>query len=136
MVAIPSLFTCLNLFFGCLGIIYAFNEHLMWSAFMVGLAALADFVDGFAARLLKAESAFGKQLDSLADMVTFGVLPEWRRSGLDALLIAEVSVATDARGWAGVECSWVLEDNRLMIQALERLGGRPYRRYRLYEKAL
>jgi len=72
---IPNLFTLGNLFCGCLAIIYAFNWQLDWAAYMVFLAAFLDFFDGFFARLLKVDGELGKQLDSLADMVSFGVVP-------------------------------------------------------------
>ncbi|MEW6468860.1 MAG: CDP-alcohol phosphatidyltransferase family protein [Bacteroidota bacterium] len=72
---IPNFITCLNLLCGCVGIVFAFEGNLVWSAYLVGIAAVLDFLDGFVARILKVHSAIGKQLDSLADMVTFGVLP-------------------------------------------------------------
>lgn len=72
---IPHLFTLGNLFCGCMGIIYAFAWKLDWAAYMVFLAAFLDFFDGFFARILKVPSELGKQLDSLADMVSFGVVP-------------------------------------------------------------
>lgn len=72
---IPNAITCGNLFCGCLAIVCAFNGNLVWSAYLVGIAAILDFFDGFAARLLKVGGEMGKQLDSLADMVTFGVVP-------------------------------------------------------------
>ncbi len=72
---IPNIITCGNLFCGCLAIVSAFNGNMVWSAYLVGIAAVLDFLDGFTARLLKVHSEIGKQLDSLADMVTFGVVP-------------------------------------------------------------
>jgi CDP-diacylglycerol---serine O-phosphatidyltransferase len=72
---IPNLITCGNLLCGCLAIVSAFNGDLIWSAYFVGIAAVLDFLDGFIARMLKVHSEIGKQLDSLADMVTFGVVP-------------------------------------------------------------
>ena len=72
---IPNTITCGNLLCGCLAIISAFKGNLVGSAYLVGIAAILDFFDGFAARLLKVHSEIGKQLDSLADMVTFGVVP-------------------------------------------------------------
>ena len=72
---IPNFITCLNLLCGCVGIVFAFEGNLVWSAYMVGVAAVFDFLDGFAARILKVHSEIGKQLDSMADMVSFGVLP-------------------------------------------------------------
>jgi CDP-diacylglycerol--serine O-phosphatidyltransferase len=72
---IPNAITCCNLLCGCLAIVQAFEGNLVWAAYLVGLAAIFDFFDGFAARLLKVSSPIGKDLDSLADMVTFGVVP-------------------------------------------------------------
>lgn len=72
---IPNAITCGNLLCGSLAIISIFEGNLEQSAYLVGIAALLDFLDGFAARMLKAYSAIGKDLDSLADMVTFGVVP-------------------------------------------------------------
>lgn len=72
---IPNSITCGNLLCGCLAITAAFNGSLVLSAYFVGLAAVLDFFDGFTARLLNVHSEIGKQLDSLADMVTFGVVP-------------------------------------------------------------
>lgn len=72
---IPNAITCGNLFCGCLAIVNAFHGNLVVSAYLVGIAAVLDFFDGFAARILKVSGELGKQLDSLADMVTFGVVP-------------------------------------------------------------
>lgn len=91
---IPNIFTVLNLFFGCMAIVYAlqtesviiyvndefgssFNipERLTWASFFIGMAAIIDFLDGFIARLFSSTSALGKQLDSLSDVVSFGVAP-------------------------------------------------------------
>lgn len=91
---IPNIFTLLNLFFGCMAIVFAlqtdsvfiylndefnssFNipEKLTWAAICIIIAAFIDFLDGFVARLLKATSSMGKQLDSLSDVVSFGVAP-------------------------------------------------------------
>ncbi len=72
---IPNSITCGNLFCGCLAIVFAFKGNLILSSYLVGLAAVLDFFDGFAARMLKVSSQMGKDLDSLADMVTFGVVP-------------------------------------------------------------
>lgn len=91
---IPNLFTLLNLFFGCMAIVFAlqteavnlyrddnlvtsFNmpERITYAAIFIGIAGIIDFLDGFIARLFRAESAMGKQLDSLSDIVSFGVAP-------------------------------------------------------------
>src|SRR6202012_5674299 len=90
---IPNLFTLLNLFFGCIAVIlilqngivivnnpdgsqYVGTPEKIWLASLfMGLAGLVDFLDGLVARLFKATSPMGKQLDSLADVVSFGVAP-------------------------------------------------------------
>ena len=72
---IPNAVTCLNLFTGCLGIVFAFQGELECASYAILIAAVFDFFDGMLARLLKAYSDIGKDLDSLADMVSFGVLP-------------------------------------------------------------
>ena len=72
---LPNTVTCLNLFSGCLGIVFAFQGNLRWAGYAIVIAAILDFFDGMLARMLKAYSAIGKELDSLADVVSFGVLP-------------------------------------------------------------
>jgi CDP-diacylglycerol--serine O-phosphatidyltransferase len=90
---IPNLFTLLNLFFGCIAVILILQngivavdnpdgsqfvgmpERVGWASLFIGLAGLVDFFDGLVARLFKATSPMGKQLDSLADLVSFGVAP-------------------------------------------------------------
>jgi CDP-diacylglycerol---serine O-phosphatidyltransferase len=72
---IPNALTSLNLAAGMVGIVFVLNGQLAYGTYMIFLAALFDFLDGFVARILKVSSEIGKQLDSLADMVTFGVLP-------------------------------------------------------------
>ena len=93
MKQIPNLFTLLNLFFGCIAIVFALQsgidivythegeqfvkltEKICYASLFIGLGAIVDFLDGFVARLFNATSAIGKQLDSLADIVSFGVAP-------------------------------------------------------------
>lgn len=72
---IPNAVTCANLFSGCIGVVFAFNGELEIAAYFVLLSGLFDFFDGMVARLLNVKSEIGKQLDSLADMVSFGFLP-------------------------------------------------------------
>ncbi|NIJ45451.1 CDP-diacylglycerol--serine O-phosphatidyltransferase [Wenyingzhuangia heitensis] len=72
---IPNLLTLLNLLSGCLAVVYAVNNQIQFSVMFVMLGIFFDFFDGFAARLLHVQSELGKQLDSLADMVTSGVVP-------------------------------------------------------------
>ena len=72
---IPHLFTAGNLLGGILAIIFALTGRMELAPYCIFVSAFLDFFDGFAARLLKVPSELGKQLDSLADMVTFGVAP-------------------------------------------------------------
>ena len=73
---IPNLITCLNLFAGCMACVMALKFDNYIGAFIfIALASLFDFLDGFAARLLKAYSKIGAELDSLADVVSFGLAP-------------------------------------------------------------
>ena len=72
---LPNFLTCCNLVCGCLGIIFLFEDSTIPTAYYVLAAGVFDFFDGFAARLVKANSPIGKDLDSLADMVSFGALP-------------------------------------------------------------
>ncbi|HEY0679244.1 MAG TPA: CDP-alcohol phosphatidyltransferase family protein [Chitinophagaceae bacterium] len=94
MKQIPNIFTLLNLFFGCLAIVHALQldvsflyeldgrpimqsmQASLWMASLfIGIAGVIDFLDGFLARLMGASSEMGKQLDSLSDVVSFGVAP-------------------------------------------------------------
>lgn len=94
MKQIPNLFTLLNLVCGCIAIICILQtgemlvtqndegswitelpEKIWFGSLFIGIAAVIDFLDGFIARLFKATSEMGKQLDSLADVVSFGVAP-------------------------------------------------------------
>lgn len=72
---IPNLFTLSNLLFGCLSIIFAVEGNYPWAVYCILLGALADVFDGAVARALGVSGPLGVQLDSLADMVTFGVAP-------------------------------------------------------------
>ena len=75
MFNLANLFTSFNLISGILAIILAVTGHLFAAAMCVFAGAFFDFLDGFSARLFKTNGELGKQLDSLADMVTFGVVP-------------------------------------------------------------
>jgi CDP-diacylglycerol--serine O-phosphatidyltransferase len=72
---IPNLLTLCNLVCGCIAIVFAFEGNLVLCAYLIGIACVFDFLDGMAARAFKVHSELGKQLDSLADMVSFGVVP-------------------------------------------------------------
>src|SRR5690606_22901600 len=72
---IPNILTLLNLFSGCIAIVMAFRNNFEGVVIWVAIASVFDFLDGMAARLLNAFSPIGKELDSLADVVSFGVAP-------------------------------------------------------------
>lgn len=72
---IPNTITSMNLFCGVMGVINTFNGNLDIAFYLMLAGAVCDFFDGMSARALKAYSDLGKQLDSLADMITFGILP-------------------------------------------------------------
>ncbi len=72
---IPNGITSLNLISGCIGIYFALKGQIMYASYAIALAAIFDFFDGMVARLLHVKTNIGKDLDSLADVVSFGVLP-------------------------------------------------------------
>ncbi|MBD5353613.1 MAG: CDP-diacylglycerol--serine O-phosphatidyltransferase [Bacteroides sp.] len=80
---IPNTITCLNLLSGCVAVFFAFNldieigslPAMTWAFIFIGAASVFDFCDGFSARLLHAYSPLGKELDSLSDLVSFGLAP-------------------------------------------------------------
>ena len=72
---IPNIITLINLFCGSIAVLFAVEDNLFMAAVFVMLGIVFDFFDGFAARLLNVQGELGKQLDSLADMVTSGVVP-------------------------------------------------------------
>lgn len=80
---IPNTITCLNLLSGCVAVFFAFNlgletgalSPMSWAFIFIGAAAVFDFCDGLSARLLHAYSPVGKELDSLSDLVSFGLAP-------------------------------------------------------------
>lgn len=108
---IPNLFTLLNLVFGCIAVVFILQngiaisgdaggstwidmpEKIWYASLFIGLAAVVDFLDGFVARLLNAQSAMGKQLDSLSDVVSFGVAP-----GLILYQFLRLSFARETNG--------------------------------------
>ena len=72
---IPNTITSMNLLCGALGVVFTFKGDLNIAFYLMIAGAVCDFFDGFTARLLKAFSPIGKDLDSLADLITFGMLP-------------------------------------------------------------
>jgi CDP-diacylglycerol--serine O-phosphatidyltransferase len=99
---IPNAITSLNLLFGCMACIMAFHcfdpmcgtsiKGYQWAFIFIALSAVADFFDGLVARLLHAESGIGKELDSLADSVSFGLAP--------ALVLYNIMIGQGAGHWA------------------------------------
>ena len=121
MKQIPNIFTLLNLFLGCIAIVFALQtqsffiyvnedysssfsipENLSIAGLLLFGAALVDFLDGFVARLFKATSEMGKQLDSLADVVSFGVAP-----GVILYQLLRISYAREESG-LDVSFGWLL----------------------------
>ncbi len=68
--------------------------------------------------------------------LTLGVVPEYRRAGIDMMLMHRVTTQSEAVGFCAAEASWILEDNRDMLGPLETMGFKTYRRYRIYQKDL
>lgn len=90
---IPNFLTCVNLAIGCVGIYYTLTGGKIDAFYFVIAAGLFDFLDGFAARVFKVQSEIGKQLDSLSDLVSFGLLPSffmlsWLQGSSDYFWIA------------------------------------------------
>lgn len=119
MKQIPNLFTLLNLVAGCIAIVLILqtgshilvqtpqgtwvpqlSEPIWWGAICIGIAAVIDFLDGFVARLFNATSDMGKQLDSLADIVSFGVAPGLILYQLLRISFAQQPDALDISVWA------------------------------------
>lgn len=100
IVVLPSLITAAGLFFGFFSIIYTLRslifgrEEFLWAGYSIIIAGFLDAFDGRLARLMKAESEFGSQFDSIADMVSFGVAPAVLVYGTALLHMGRV-------GWAG-----------------------------------
>jgi CDP-diacylglycerol--serine O-phosphatidyltransferase len=97
---IPNIITSLNLLSGIIAIILTFQGELTLAASMMALGAFFDFFDGMAARILHVQSEMGKQMDSLADMVSFGVVPGFimfqllnSSPNMPNIMIASVNIA-------------------------------------------
>ncbi|MBP1839766.1 CDP-diacylglycerol--serine O-phosphatidyltransferase [Formosa algae] len=96
---VPNALTLLNLFCGCIAVIFATHNHFIAAAAFVFGGVFFDFFDGFAARKLKVSSELGLQLDSLADMVTSGVVPGIVMFKLLGLSIGRSELAVDDGSW-------------------------------------
>lgn len=75
MKSIPNIITLLNLFLGCMAVVFILNGNTETGAIVIIVCAILDFLDGAAARIFNAYSEVGKQLDSLADLISFGLAP-------------------------------------------------------------
>lgn len=72
---IPNILTLCNLLCGCASVVCTFSSNLYWASWFIGIAAVFDLFDGMVARILRVSGDMGKELDSLADVVSFGVAP-------------------------------------------------------------
>ncbi len=90
---LPNMITCLNLFSGSAGVWLGFQGNYVGAMVAILLSALFDFLDGFVARILKAYSEMGKELDSLADVVSFGLVP----ASVVFAMLSEVSATSSFR---------------------------------------
>ena len=86
---IPNTITCCNLLSGCVSILLLCQNHVLGASLMIFIAAVFDFFDGFAARLLNAKSPIGGELDSLSDVVSFGVAPSF----IIAMLLSQTGIS-------------------------------------------
>ncbi len=89
---LPNIITLVNLFCGCCALVSLLNEQFIPTFFFLLIAGIADYGDGMLARILKVNSHLGKELDSLADMVSFGVVPG---AILYTLLVKAIGGQTD-----------------------------------------
>jgi CDP-diacylglycerol--serine O-phosphatidyltransferase len=97
---IPNSITLLNLLFGCVAVVLALRGWTSFAGYCIFMAAVCDFLDGLSARLLKAYSEMGKQLDSLVDMVSFGVAPAaMLYHTLYGVLSPRITMGLDTVGW-------------------------------------
>lgn len=95
---IPNFITSLNLAAGFAAIILASNNHQVAASWLILAAMIFDFLDGFSARLLKAYSEMGKELDSLADVVSFGIAPAIIMYKLIAASVTDIDLSVSASG--------------------------------------
>lgn len=118
---IPNFLTSLNVLCGALATFFALNHQLEWAVWLIFIGAIFDFGDGFAARALKAYSEMGKELDSLADLISFGVAPAaiWS-SIIKAKLFTDVSIPFNTLEWP--EQFWILSPFILVVFAALRLA--------------
>jgi CDP-diacylglycerol--serine O-phosphatidyltransferase len=102
---LPNTLTCINLLCGCLALTFIFKGDLVIGAYLIGIAAVADFFDGLLARALRVSSPIGKDLDSLADMVSFGVVP-----GAIMYQLFKTELGAHLGGYSGYTVSWYIAE--------------------------
>lgn len=101
LINLPNIITCGNLLSGCMAIFFGLHGQVEWACLCIILGAVFDFFDGMTARALHISGPIGKELDSLADMVTFGVAP----SVLAYCIIDSIdSLPSDSACWAFLMC--------------------------------
>lgn len=115
---IPNLLTLGNLLCGTLAAIFAIKGDFTATALLVVIGIGFDFFDGFVARILNVQGELGKQLDSLADMVTSGVVP-----GIVMLKMLEESIDVDAVGYFGIDNYGATGSNLPFLGLLLTLGA-------------
>ncbi len=97
---IPAVFTCLGLVCGCISVVYSLQrEMIVVAGYFIVLAAIFDFFDGFLARILNSVSDFGRQLDSLADIISFGVAPSMIVYRLILFSLVDTGLSIDKPGF-------------------------------------
>lgn len=111
---IPNIITLLNLFSGSIAVLLAVSDRLVEAALFVMLGIFFDFFDGLAARLLKVQSELGKELDSLADMVTSGVVP--------GIVMYQLFIKATHKNWATFENVGVIDLEISKIHFLPFMG--------------
>ncbi len=108
---IPNILTLLNLFCGCCAVVSILEGEYTEGAIFIGISLIADFLDGYAARYFKVSSPLGLQLDSLADMVSFGVVP-------GVIVYSLLSVSAMSGNGIGGNSEEILTSLSLSIKAL------------------
>ncbi|MBN1132841.1 MAG: CDP-alcohol phosphatidyltransferase family protein [Bacteroidales bacterium] len=124
---VPNILTLFNLFCGTAAIVFTVEGNWRWAVYLILAASLFDFLDGLAARWLRAHSETGKYLDSLSDMVTFGVLP-----AVMIYMIYRHMFVLDAEGLAGRQAvQWFILASVMVVPAFSAIR---LARYNLQEE--
>jgi CDP-diacylglycerol--serine O-phosphatidyltransferase len=120
--ALPSVFTSLNLIAGCISIVFCIShKDLTIAGYFILLAAFFDFVDGFVARMVNHISDFGKELDSLADVVSFGVAPAMIIFYLISLSYVKTSPGSDFDSYHPAPMQGIIMVSAFLVAAFSAL---------------